>query len=318
MSLSEIREEYRSVRIGPKILSEVRNSVHQVCRRYDPQIYGRAASWDDAEEDLVQAVVLDLLLQEGQLDYLMARSVQLEDFQNLLRFQVKRYLARQRQRSVVDNLLDRSKELLQTGAFQSSGKGQAARYSLAGAAIEGREPTEEEVAAAARSVALVPRIRFAERERAPTVYTRENLETLLQAVGISLPAGFSLHDLARILELVLTDWVVGFLYDFEGAQVEPSAGLNPEETTMVEAAAREIVEQCTPEHLLVLRRKLENLPDQAIADELGVSRPTVIARKKEAYERMRGALEDLPEHVQAAVVDRLAAHLATFSGGGRL
>jgi hypothetical protein len=70
------------------------------------------ASWDDAEQDVVQSVVLDLLLAEGQLDYLMATAVEFSDFQNILTFQVRRYLARQRRRTVIDNLLDRAKEVL--------------------------------------------------------------------------------------------------------------------------------------------------------------------------------------------------------------
>src|SRR5260370_6664343 len=111
MTLVELREEYRSVRIGEKILEEVRQTVHQVCRRYDPQIYGGAASWDDAEGDLVQSVVLDLLIGEGQLDYLMATAVEIGDFQNLLKYQVRRYIARKRRRTVIDNVIDRAKAI---------------------------------------------------------------------------------------------------------------------------------------------------------------------------------------------------------------
>src|SRR5439155_23995156 len=108
MTLEELRDEYRTERVGAKIVAEVSSAVHDICRRYDPQVYGRSASWDDAEEDLVQSVVLELLLEEGQLDYLMATCVRLEDFEQLLRFQIRRYLARQRRRTIVDNVLDRA------------------------------------------------------------------------------------------------------------------------------------------------------------------------------------------------------------------
>jgi hypothetical protein len=310
MTLAELRDEYIALRIGPKILAEVRQTVHGVVRRYDPQIYGRAASWDDAEEDIVQSVVLDLLLSEGQLDYLMSTAVTLDDFQRLLRFQMKRYLARQRRRTIIDNLLDRAKVMLKTDPFQTTGSGHAVGYFLRDAIIDMRGPTDEEVLAAARSAALIPRIRFSDQERAPVVYSREDLATLLKAVAGSLPTPFSLHDLAKILELVLTDWVTGFLYDFEEAQVQVSTNLSPEEEMMVDEATREILERCSPEHLLVLRRKLENVPDQSIADELGSSRPTVIARKRETMDRMRDALSELPVHAQASVMDRLFSHLA--------
>src|SRR5436853_4069938 len=286
MTLAELRDEYRSVRIGPKILGEVRAVVQRVVRRYDSQVYGRAASWADAEEDIVQSVILYVLLREGQLDYLMSTAQELGEFEALLTFQVRRYLARQRRRTVIDNLLDRAKELLQVDPFATTGTASAARHGLLGVAVEGRDPTDEELLVAARSAALIPRVRFSGQDRAPVVYARDDLETLLRAVAVALPTSFSLHNLARVFELVLTDWVAGFLYDFEEVQASVSASLTPEEEMMAAEATKDILERCTSEHLLVLRRKLENVADQAIADELGISRPTVIARKGEALEQL--------------------------------
>jgi AraC-like DNA-binding protein len=314
MTLAELREEYRSDRVGPKILNEVRSLVRDVVHRYDPQVYGGASSWDDAEDDIVQSVVVDLLLREGQLDYLMATAAELSDFRNLLRFQVKRYLARKRRRSVIDNLLDRAKELLEAERFDRSGTGEATRYWIRGATVERREPTEEELVAAARSVGHVPRIRSTGSERAPVVYSRDDLETVLQAIGGSLATPFSLGDVARVLELVLTDWVASILYELEGG-IQPSPSLGPEEETLAEQAARQILDRCTTEQLVVLRNKLENVADQDIARQLGMSRPTVSARKQEMFDVMRAALSDLPDHVQAAVMDRVAVRLALLHSG---
>jgi DNA-binding NarL/FixJ family response regulator len=200
--------------------------------------------------------------------------------------------------------------------FETEGTGRAARYSLSGATVEAREPRDEELMAAARSAALVPRVRFSDQNRAPIVYSREDFAKLLQAVATSLPTSFTLHDLARILELVLTDWVAGFLYEFEEAHARASASLGPEEELMAEETTRDILQRCTRVQLLVLRRKLENMPDQAIADELGISRPTVIARKREVLERLNDALGELPPSVQASVMDRVSGHLATVRLGG--
>src|SRR5438128_2873924 len=109
MTLPEFREEYESVRIGPKILAYVQEVVSGIVRggRYDPQIYAGSANWGDAEDDVLQGVVTEILIQEGQLDFLMATAATLDDFRNLLTRQVRRYLARRRRRSVIDNLLDR-------------------------------------------------------------------------------------------------------------------------------------------------------------------------------------------------------------------
>lgn len=314
--MDRLRQEYRQSRIGPEILAETRRVVHQVVRRFDPEIYGGAATWDDAEEDVVQAVVLDLLLAEGQIDYLMATAVRLDDFRNLLRFQVRRYLARTRRRTVVDNLLDRAKEILAEPPFEQTGSAQDPRFRIPGSAVELREPTEEEILAASRAVALVPRTRSSDHDRAPVVYPREALATALEAIATVLPVPFSLSDVGRILELVLTDWVASFLYEFEEDQAVAAPSLGPEEETMAEEAAQRILERVSGEALVVLRRKLENVSDEEIARELGVSRPTVIARKRSALGELREALGGLPEHVQAAAMDQVSLRLATLEPGG--
>lgn len=313
ISLEQLREEYRTGRIGRLILDDVTRVVLQVVRNYDPQIYGGAASWEDAGEDIVQAVVVDLLLGEGQLDYIMATAARMEDWTRLLRFQVKRYLARQRRRSVVDNLLDRAKPLLGEAPFQefSSPK----RYGLAGVDLEDRQPTDAELSEAARSAALIPRIRFSAGERAPVVYSEDALKGLLVAVAGTLPAPFTLSDIGKILEMVLTDWVASFLYEFDEAY-EPEVSLGPEEKLIANEVAEQILENCSEEQLVILRRKLENVSDQAIARELGVSRPTVHARKKEAWDRLREALDDLPESIQAAAIELVATRLVTTVAGG--
>ena len=309
MTLGDLRDEYGRVRIGPKILGEVKGIVGQVIGRYDPEVYGGSASWEDAEEDVVQGVVEDLLLREGQLDYLMATSLRVEDFRNLLRFQVRRYLARKRRRSVIDNLLDRAKDLLKEPRFERVDGAESAHYRLNGSTVERREATDEEILAAARSAAHVPRVPFASQDRAPVIYSREYLGTVLEAVAGALPTWLSLRELARVLELVLTDWVASFLYQLEG-DLQPSSILGPEEEMMAQQASKQILENCTSEQLRVLRWKLENVADQVIARELRISRPTVIARKKELFDVMRVALADIPEHVQASAMERVAIRLA--------
>lgn len=305
MTLGELRQEYASVRIGPVILQEVRRVVAGLIRQYDPQVYAGAADWVDVEDDIVQSVVVDLLLAEGQLDYLMAVSKELRDFRSLLRYQVKRYLARQRRRSIIDNLLDRAKVVLAGSPFSRVGEGISQVFHLDDAEVERRSPTEEELWSAARSVAMIARAPVGSSDRAPQVYTTENLTALLRGVARSLPCTFSLQDLDKILRLLLTDWVASFLYDFEEARGLPGTDLGPEEKVMVISTARQFLDGCTADELAVLRGKLEGRPDQEIAGDLGLARPTVIARKKALLEKMRSQLEDLPERLQAGVMEHI-------------
>lgn len=316
--LDELRREYDERGIGPAIFDEVRRAVGAVVHRYDPMVYAGASTWEDAMEDVVQGVIVDVLIQEGQLDYIMATAGTIEDVRNLLRFQVKRYLAKGRRRTVVDNLLDRCKERLRASPFRVIDGGPPERYGLEDGGVDPRAPTDEELHAAARAAALVPRTRPSAGDRAPAVYTREALDALLEAVARSLPSGFSLSELGTILEMVLTDWVAGFLYDFEGGEGPEEVALGPEEEAMSAAAIEQILEQCSEEQLLILRRKLEDVADEAIARELGVSRPTVHARKQEVLGTMRDVLRDVPERVQKEVMDRLSMHLVRLgtTGGG--
>jgi hypothetical protein len=317
MTLAELRDEYASVRIGPKIYAEVGHVVRAVARRHDPNIYAGAASWDDAEEETLHNVIKDVLLLERQLDYLMATALTLDDFKNLLRRQVRRYLARRRQRSVIDNLLDRCKPLLGDESFEHLDGRTGRRYRLRGRPPSSAEPSDEELLAAARSASIVPRVRFTSQERAPVVYSRDSLLVLLKIVANSLPATFAVRDIDKVFRLLLTDWVTSFLMEYEEDQSRLSETiLSPEDEVIVTEAVAEIVARCNREHLLILWRKLENRPDQAIAEELDISRPTVIVRKREVFKIVEDALDDVPTQVHSVVMDRLSLRVAIASLSG--
>ena len=180
---SDIRAEYEAERVGLEILAEVERAVDLAVRRYDPMIYGKASSWDDARDDLVQDVVVKVLLEEGQLEYLMTVSRGLDDFRALLFRQVRRLLARCRQRSVIDNLLDRSRAVLETADFDKTRRSGVVVYKAAGANVEARRPTYEELRRAAVRSSLVATTRFRSGERAPEVYSPTALATVLSAVA---------------------------------------------------------------------------------------------------------------------------------------
>lgn len=317
MSLEELRAEYETPAsqggiIGPKILNEVTRAVGILTKRYDPQIYAGVADWRDGVDDVVQGVVTDLLLGEGQLDYIFGQATTLDDFRGLLFFQTKRFLARGRRRTVIDNLLDRCREILGQQPFESMA-GSPIRYRL-GQATEDCQPSDDELVAAARYARGVPRIAYSASERAPIVYSRDNLTKLLVIVGGHLPCPFSVRHLHQVLEILLTDWIPSFLEEVEEVRV-PTAELGPDDEVQVNAARELIMVELTAEEAVILRAQILRIPDQAVADELGTSRQTVIARKQRLFQRLQPMLSELSEDLQVRVIERVGVDLALPSQG---
>ena len=75
MTLRELRAEYDSVKIGPRIWDLVLELTRVVSRRYPTDVYNNGEPWSDENvADLAQEVVLERLLGEAQLQYLFDRS----------------------------------------------------------------------------------------------------------------------------------------------------------------------------------------------------------------------------------------------------
>lgn len=311
---SDIQTEHEAERIGLQILAEVERAVELAVRRYDPMIYAKASSWDDARDDLVQDVVVKVLLEENQLEYLMTVSRGLDDFRALLFRQVRRLLARRRQRSVIDNLLDRSRTVFDAGGFNRTQRSGVLVYKAAGANVEARRPTDAEIRRAAVRVSLVATTRFRSGERAPEVYSPTALATVLKAIAEVLPCEFALSDLDQILRLTLTDWIPSFLDGDEQSDAVSDHALNPEEETIVRDTASRILASCSKERQLILTRKLEGLADEQVAQEIGISRPTLANRKEAVWRILENELRDLSEALQLGVTREIGSRLAASIG----
>jgi hypothetical protein len=112
--LDALRAEYSDPKIviGELIYRRTQNVVRSLLSRRDPAVYARGLAGSDAAADVLQDFVIDVLIGEGQLDYVFTVALTIDDFDRLLRFQARRYLARTRVRTVVDNLIDRSLAVL--------------------------------------------------------------------------------------------------------------------------------------------------------------------------------------------------------------
>jgi DNA-directed RNA polymerase specialized sigma24 family protein len=309
MSWNALKGEFAKALLGPRILAEVERAVDLVVRRYDPVIYAGTPDWGQARDDLVQDVVTTILLGEHQLDYLFQVASGLDDFRALLYRQVRRLLARRRQRTVIDNLIDRVREAVAAPPFEQV-PGAPPRFRLVGREVEQRSPTEDEIHLAATRVAAIPRVTFNATERAPVVYHSDALATVLQIVAETLPSSFSLQDVDRILRLVLTDWIPRFLEEGEESFSARDEELTPEEMVVMQDIVTRVLTAMSADQRLILLRKLEGISDAAVAEEVGVSRPTLAARKNAVFRTLEVELQDMDSELQRAVTGELALRLA--------
>ena len=308
VTCDEIKAEYAAVEIGPLIVQEVRRAVQSVVRRYDPAVYGQSASWADGIEDLVQEVVVNELIGEGQLEYMMSASRGLEGFRALMALQVKRDLARGRNRTVIDNLIDRARPILRAIPFLVHRDGSKRELFSVGDA-EGRTPSEAELWRAARMAVLVPRVGVGSSERAPLVYSDEKLRSLLIGLARDLNCRFSLADVDAVLRSFLTDFLPSFLDSDEGVSDVCSPALTVEEDVIVTHAIESVLKRLGEDERSLLRDKLAGISDAEMAKARGVSRPTLAARKQDVYDVIETDLGGLERPLQLAAMNGMGLAL---------
>lgn len=308
-----LREEYSRERFGKHWLSAVRRVCKTVSRRYPPAVYASTGSWDDGLEDLVQDVVTNSLLRDGQLEYLMDVAVNGADFERLLARQVRHVLARGRRRTVVDQLLQRSVRLMGSEPFVPIGDGRSRRWHLVSGPFQQRPGGHRRAVAIVRSAARVPSSPSS-RERAPQVFTTETLRSVLVGVlGEHGPA--SRRELSEIFSDGLTSLLPGVLVTEERPEDSGRSQSRPEDELLISQTVDVITATADPEALVILRLKLLGHSDVDVAAELGVSRPTAAGRKHLAFEALGGHLAELPPRLHDPVIDALSVRL-TLPGQG--
>jgi RNA polymerase sigma factor (sigma-70 family) len=311
MNFVDLQSEFRDVRIGRLIYGEVTALAEAIVSRYNPTVYLNATTWQDGFDDFVQGFVTTVLLKEGQLEYVMEVAGSLDDFRNLLARQMRRLLARRRRRTVLDNLLDRCKAIVSEEPFSFEREGRSWSYHLRSLPVASGGPDEVALKNAAIDLALFPLVRADPSERAPIVYTTETLREILTRVAKTLRVRVTVANLDAIFRQGLTFLLPSDLSTDEGAfEHAASPELNPEEESIVRDGVRVLLESLTADEKLVLRMKLVDRSDTEIAAAAGVSRPTIDKRKKQAMKTLEFALEDLPEKLQAAVMERISIELA--------
>lgn len=307
MSLLQLRQEHASVRIGPTWLQEVARSCRSVTTSYAPEIYSHGVSWESGLEDLVQEVVTERLLAEGQAEYLATVALTIEDFRRLLGRQVRRTLAHRRRRTVIDQLIARSRDIFGSDPqFMAHSTKDA--WTVAAEVRLDRAPTPIELRRAADRVRTIPVVRSTGTERAGAVYRTTDLRQLLVEVARSLPTFLRVRDLDRILQILLTPFLPGIL-DAGGT---PNGGPppTPEELHEMTTTAVAVFEALSPEQRVVLSAKLGGVADGEVARGLGMSRPTAAARKREMLDVVESRLRDQEDSIRLGAIEELSVRVA--------
>ncbi len=311
MNFGDLRTEFRESRVGHLIYSEVRGLAEAIVSKYNPKVYLRAPRWQDGIEDFVQEFITTVLLEEGQIDYVMVVAGSLDDFRSLIARQMRRLLARRRRRTVVDNLLDRCKAIVREPPFSFEVSGTSWKYDLSSAPAKSNQADSLALKNAAIDLSLFPVVRSDSSERAPTVYTSDTLREILVSTARTLGVRVSSRDLDTIFSQALTFLLPSDLSTDEGVfEQAVSAELDPEEESIVRDGVRVLLESLSADEKLILRMKLSDRSDTEIASAAGVSRPTIDKRKKRALESLEFALADLPARLQSAVLERVSIELA--------
>lgn len=284
-TLDLLTSEAASQRIGIRWLDEVRTACTEVARRFDPAVYAVAERvWSDGEiDELVQDVTVEQLLEQGQLDYILDVSRSIDDVRRLLRFQVRRELARRRRPTVVDRLLTRLADVLDGDSYEQVPGSAPARYRPVGSEAGIDSPTVESLRRAAAAVRLLPTSQ-AGGERASSVFRSDVLAQVAAHCFRATNSSLSIDDLGRILREALTSWLPEFLeLDEERDWPAEQAGTDIE----LEDVVNSLLAQTSEEDQLVLHAKLSGVSDAELASQLDVSRPTAAKRKFEAFDRLR-------------------------------
>lgn len=325
MSLTELRREFETEVVGRAIYAHVERLARNVARQYKPAVYaerpGPSGDWtEDLLEDLIQSFFSEMLIGQAQLQYALDMAHDLGSFDRILRAQLRRHLRHRRRRSVIDNLVDRVRQMLDEGEIAMPAAGDAG----IGRGMQG----DDGVRTVAGLVARIPRLPVRREQpvygaqRAPMVFSHENLKVAVETMARALGRPVSLDEVRQVFAMGLTDLTATDLLPFEDVQMETATaskhstdrlrgGSQPAgvEAALVHEASDAILERLGAEERVILLYKLAGESDGGVAKRLGISRPTAIKRKQSLFETLRDRLEGLPEEAQLEVIDRVYVRL---------
>jgi hypothetical protein len=305
-------DEHRKERFGLLWLQETSDAARAVCVRYPPLIYARRHRWDeDAIDDLTQEVTVHRMLEKSQVEYICDTAHDLLHARRLVRRQVRMTLLTRRSWTVVDNLIRRAMEVLNTGPYERD-PGPPISYRMVGVNPPGdRARAERDVATRLRQF---PRLAGGGTERGSAVWTsatlREAVETVMSTFGVATQA-----DLDKIFSDALTCLAPSELVSNELGTDRSDDAPTPEETAMANDLARQVHAALLPAERAVLALKCVGVTDSDAGLALNVSRQTIDARKRAAHDKVREVLRDVDDPTRDSVLLLMAERLLSEGPG---
>lgn len=313
MSFEALAAEYEARTVGPLILERVQTIISNLLRKRDPTIYARGAhDWREGLDEVVHEFFEQLLFSgtTNQLEYIFDTSNSIDDFDRLMTRQARRFVARTRKRTVIDNLIVRSWKMAKEKEKLNADKSHIWYDGASESA-----PAESELKNAASLAQSVPVTYESgkaqnydpDREtRLAKVFTDTNLGTVLRIVLSSLAKRANRGNMQKIFEFLSGGWSVSVLDQEEGAEIQASA-LQPDGEILVRTRAQTIVDSWSDEERTIFIYKNSNRSDKDLARALDVSEDTARTRKQAWWKGTASHLEGLEPNVRNEVIDRLAS-----------
>jgi len=315
MTFGELRQEYEQVVIGDLIFGIVLELTGLICRKYPELVYNHGLPWDEhSMSDLAQEVVLNQLLNEGQLDYIFAVASTVESVRRLMSRNVKRALHRRRTVTPIDRLVKRIAAMADAGRVERV-PGTSTCYRPVGSTAEWAPITPQQETTAANAASHVP-VLYSRRDaaRESQIYTAPALDTVVAALFSVCPV-LNEQDFHRIFQKILTPWAPTDLVPIEEEHEPTEERMIDVTIDDVDAAARIWVDSLTIEECVVYYYRSRDLPDAVAADRIKKSRPTVVNIKKRILESAGSRLlADLDSRLHLDAVKLAQEHCARRIG----
>jgi hypothetical protein len=308
---SRLIAEHAAERIGRTWVDELIPICRRVGIKYHSRTYADVSSWGpEAFDDLLQDTVVRLLA-KSQVEYIVDVAQDLGHVRALLHNQVRYTLVDRRRTTLIDNLLSRASALLTEPPFvilsvsPNSWTTRLAASETASRADDVDDKTEDPAAASALMFRLrrLPRLPARGVERASPLWSRETLTKALEDICNTL-GSVSLDELRNTLSASLTSAAVTEISNFDAAASDSTGGIRPDDQVEANEVLQALLEELSDEEASVLRGKFQGRSDSDISVELGMSRPTVVARRTSAATKAQNLLSGANDDVRDFVLQR--------------